>query len=137
MKILRLFLLLIFARVAVCQTTPDISLNIPPHGALNWDALMNANFTALDLLLSGNAVLPALNVAGPITMSGTGPSVVQLAPGPFATLTASYTCNSTNDGMMASVNDSNTNTWGATVANGGSFHILVYCDGTNWTVAGK
>lgn len=137
MKILRLVLLLTLVGVAVCQTTPNINLNIPAHSTPNWDVLLNANFTALDLLLSGNSVIPALNVAGPITLSGSGPAAVQLAPGAFATLTATFTCNSTNEGMLASVNDSNTNTWGATVASGGSFHILVFCNGTNWTVAGK
>jgi hypothetical protein len=132
-----LFTILVLVSAAFTQTTPNINLNIPAQGTLNWDVLLNANFTQLDLLLSGNATLPALNVAGPITLSGSGPSAVQLAPGAFATLTATYTCNSTNEGMLASVNDSNTNTWGATVANGGSFHILVFCNGTNWTVAGK
>ena len=37
----------------------------------------------------------------------------------------------------AAVIDSNTNTWGATVAAGGSYHVKVYCDGTNWTVEAK
>lgn len=41
------------------------------------------------------------------------------------------------EGLMMSVTDSNTATWGATVAAGGSNHILAYFNGTNWTVAGK
>lgn len=41
------------------------------------------------------------------------------------------------EGSTASVSDSTTNTWGAVIAGGGSFHVLAYCDGTNWTVVGK
>jgi hypothetical protein len=41
------------------------------------------------------------------------------------------------EGSTASVNDSSTNTWGATVTGGGANHILAYCNGTNWTVAAK
>lgn len=41
------------------------------------------------------------------------------------------------EGMLRGVSDSNTNTWGATVAGGGSNHVLVYYNGTNWTVAAK
>ena len=40
-------------------------------------------------------------------------------------------------GMVCAVSDSNTATWGATVAAGGSNHILAYYNGTNWTVIGK
>ena len=47
------------------------------------------------------------------------------------------TCNSTNEGMVRGVNNSNTNVWGATIAGGGSNHVLAFCNGTNWTVAGK
>lgn len=40
-------------------------------------------------------------------------------------------------GMLANVSDSNTATWGATVAAGGTNHILARYNGTNWTVVGK
>lgn len=43
---------------------------------------------------------------------------------------------SPEEGMMCSVNDSNTATWGATVAAGGSNHVQVRYNGTNWTVVG-
>lgn len=41
------------------------------------------------------------------------------------------------EGMMIPISDSNTNTWGATVAGGGSFHILAYFNGSVWTCAAK
>lgn len=47
------------------------------------------------------------------------------------------TCNSGAEGTIKSVSDSNTATWGATVAGGGSNHILAYCNSANWTVAAK
>ena len=39
------------------------------------------------------------------------------------------------EGAIASINDSTVNTVGAIVAGSGTFHVLTYCDGTNWTVA--
>jgi hypothetical protein len=41
------------------------------------------------------------------------------------------------EGMTASVTDSTTATWGATISGGGANHVLAYHNGTNWTVAGK
>jgi hypothetical protein len=47
-------------------------------------------------------------------------------------------CSSVNEGARASVTDATTNTWGATVTSGGgSTHVGIYCDGTNWTVFAK
>jgi len=54
--------------------------------------------------------------------------------GVFSTLS---TCNGTLEGAKAAVTDSTTNTWGATISGGGSFHVGAYCDGTNWTVYAK
>jgi hypothetical protein len=39
-------------------------------------------------------------------------------------------------GQMALVSDSNTVTWGATIAGGSTSNVLAYFNGTNWTVAG-
>jgi hypothetical protein len=67
---------------------------------------------------------------------GTAPAI-RLADdtvGAAAVLTA---CASAGEGALAVVTDSNTNTWGATVAGSGSNHVLAYCNGTNWTVAAK
>lgn len=40
-------------------------------------------------------------------------------------------------GMVAYVTDSNTVTWGATVAGSSTNKVLAFYNGTNWTVAGK
>lgn len=56
---------------------------------------------------------------------------MKLTPRAFAALPATPT-----EGMMAWVNDSNTATWGATIAGGGANKVLAVFNGTNWTVAG-
>lgn len=40
------------------------------------------------------------------------------------------------EGAIASVNDSNTATWGASIAGGGANKVLAYYNGTAWKVAG-
>lgn len=72
---------------------------------------------------------------GIVTFSGpVGVSSVQLSVG---SLSALGTCTSGSEGATGSINDSTVNTWGTTVTGGGTNHVLVYCDGTNWTVAAK
>jgi hypothetical protein len=44
------------------------------------------------------------------------------------------TCNSGNEGATGAISDSTTATYGATVTGGGSNHVHVYCNGTNWVV---
>lgn len=53
-----------------------------------------------------------------------------LAPTAFASLPAG------SEGDLACVTDSNTATWGATIAGGGANNVLAFFNGTNWTVAG-
>lgn len=55
-------------------------------------------------------------------------------PHAFASLAA---CAAGLQGSLAVVNNSNTATWGATIAGAGANKVLAYCDGTNWTVAAK
>ncbi len=58
---------------------------------------------------------------------------VQGTPVAFSTAAA---CSSTLEGRMQAFSDSTTATWGATIAGGGTNHVLGYCDGTSWTVGG-
>lgn len=44
---------------------------------------------------------------------------------------------SSSQGRLATVTDSTTAVWGATIAGGGGNVVLAFCDGANWTVAGK
>lgn len=131
---LLLFLLTVgFAEAQSVPTTPNIGLYVPAYGTANWNTYLNDNSLLLDLLLSGNAVLPAILV-GSMQTNGAGPNAIQIPPQSFATLNALIPCNSTNEGTWASVNDSTVNTWGSTISGGGSYHEPAYCDGTNWTV---
>jgi hypothetical protein len=59
---------------------------------------------------------------------------IQLTAGIFSTLP---TCGPGTEGMEAAVTDSMSATWGAIITGGGLFHVLAYCDGTNWTLAAK
>lgn len=59
-----------------------------------------------------NRLLPLLYAALPLPTSGT-------------------------KGMLATIVDSNTATWGAAMTGGGPNVVLAFCNGTNWTVAGK
>jgi len=52
-------------------------------------------------------------------------------PVPFAGLPSDPTI-----GTRRIITDSNTTTWGATVAAGGSDTVLAWFNGTNWTVIG-
>lgn len=59
------------------------------------------------------------------TKGGTSPNLFVNLP----------TCDATHEGLLRGVTNSTTNAWGATITGGGAFHVLGYCDGTNWTVA--
>lgn len=62
------------------------------------------------------------------TLSATTLSTTAVA---FASLPTGVT------GMVATVNNSTTNTWGATIAGGGANTVLAFFNGTNWTVIGQ
>lgn len=81
---------------------------------------------------SGDAAGVATFVAGRIFLNSAGGA--QTTSPNFSALP---TCNSTTINSIISVQDSNTITWGANIAGGGSNHVLAYCDGAHWTVAGK
>lgn len=80
-------------------------------GAATEDANLNYD-TATDVLSLGN------------TLALTGVAFASLPAAPAA-------------GMLAYVNNSNTATWGATIAGGGANAVLAFYNGANWTVAGK
>jgi hypothetical protein len=47
-------------------------------------------------------------------------------------------CNGAAEGTRIAITDANTATWGATITGGsGGNHVMAYCNGTDWTVAGK
>ncbi len=74
------------------------------------------------------------NVSAKNSVNSFGPAGLRTAPFTFTNLAA---CASGIEGTMVAVSDSTTATWGATITGSGTNHVLAYCDGTNWTVAGK
>jgi hypothetical protein len=54
----------LFVAIALAQTTPNLNLNIPAVGTLNWGPLVNANFSSLDSFFSGGSPLK-LQLANP------------------------------------------------------------------------
>jgi hypothetical protein len=74
-----------------------------------------------DLSSSGNQALSLANT-------------FRITPVAFSALPA---CAAGTEGSMRAVNDSNTATWGATIAGSSTNHVLAFCDGTAWSVAAK
>jgi hypothetical protein len=54
-----------------------------------------------------------------------------LTPVAFAALPTPIT-----RGTIACVSDSTVNTWGSVIAGGGTYAVLAFYNGTNWTVVG-
>ena len=71
---------------------------------------------------------------GGITIGGFSNAALTMRPTTLGGLPA---CSSRNEGTLRAITDSITNLWGATIAGGGSNHVLAYCDGSHWTVAAK
>lgn len=82
------------------------------------------------VIASHNATI---GVAGALTIYPNGYARL----GAVASFSALTACTSANQFSIAMVPDSSTNTWGATITGSGSDLVLAFCDGTNWTVAGK
>jgi hypothetical protein len=59
---------------------------------------------------------------------------LQIDPTEFGNLPA---CTSRTEGMLKPVPNSSTETLGATITGRGRYHVLAYCDGSNWTVTAK
>jgi hypothetical protein len=72
--------------------------------------------------------------SGSVVSGVTGPGLPYITAATFSTLPS---CGSTGapEGTRGSVTDSTTNSIGATITGGGSYHIAAYCNGTNWVVA--
>ena len=81
------------------------------------------------------AVMASAQTMGPVYLNGSavpnGAVYSQITPLAYASLTA---CTAPLEGTLAAVNNSNTATYGAAVAGGGTNHVLAYCNGTAWTV---
>jgi hypothetical protein len=108
------------------NTSASLAPNSTNHG-FDWYMCLSGN--GCQLQTKSNAAIGSGSIAS-LNFSG----ALGTTAGPFADLP---TCASDTEGLEKSVTDSNTATWGATVANGGSNHILARCNASNWTVVGK
>ena len=98
MKKFLLILLIVCPIICAAQTTPNLHLYIPSAHTLNWDILLNQNFSILDTFLGGGGLFnPA--TPGPIggTTSSTGNFTNVTASGSLAanTVSAGGTTNTT------------------------------------------
>jgi hypothetical protein len=90
--------------------------------------------TTLTFSYTGTTGVGAVSAPSFVVPSGNGSTPgIALTPDVFS----SYPACPGNEGREEAVKDSTTSTWGATVTGGGTFHIKMYCDGTNWTVEAK
>src|ERR1035437_4555898 len=93
-KVLAGFLLSLgLAAQAQYTPTPNIGLHIPSGGSTNWNLPLNFNFNRIDLMLSGNATIPALHIVGNDIVSGsiTAGSFIGVGGGTFPTISGSPT----------------------------------------------
>ena len=84
----------------------------------------------------GSRAQAMLIKAGAIFGTGTndaGAGTSLYTPQAFSSLA---TCTASLEGGVAEVNNSNTATWGATIAGGGTNKVIAHCNGANWTVMG-
>lgn len=104
----------------------DLCFRAAAHRFLfSSDAGNNANFfVGAGVAVGSAAVDPGLGVLA-VTKG------VKHTPVLFAALPAAV------EGTVASITDGSTNVWGAVVAGGGANHVLIFYNGTNWTVIGK
>lgn len=118
----------------VRDTTPSLTgVNVKPNTAgdsVVWQNSSSINKWAGDIV--GNDLVffcPGTECARFQSTGGIKPKPVLFSALP--------TCAAGTEGAVQGVTDSNTATWGATIAGSGLNHVLGYCDGANWTVAGK
>lgn len=118
---------------ATLAANQRIYLNATATDASNLSRFpLNAGTTYIDYNSTSGGIEEVVGGNAILTHTANGP---KLRPVGFATLTA---CGAGLEGTFAAVNDANSITWGATITAGSSTgHVLAYCDGTNWTVAGK
>jgi hypothetical protein len=102
---------------------------IPPM--LNDDTKSWASDATLALQQAFNQIGQRLNVVLPEDGSEAMTGPVRPATSTFANLPSSPTVP-----MIMYVSDSNTATWGATIAGGGTNKVLAWYNGVHWTVVG-
>jgi hypothetical protein len=93
-------------------------------GAIDTGVLSLSPFSTTAFTLNMDNVTKRINATG----------LMRMTPVLFGALPA---CAAGSEGAYASVTDASAATWGTTITGSSTNHVLVYCDGTNWSVAGK
>lgn len=68
------------------QLTPNIGLQIPPYGSPDWQVPFDYNFYQLDLFLSGNLLLPSIQVGHCSGCGNGGNENLNASPAPVFSL---------------------------------------------------
>lgn len=98
------------------------------YGGTTSSVLRLAKDTAVIELGVSQDVSLSRGAANVLTLAAN--DAFQLAPTAFASLPTGV------EGALACITDSNTATWGATIAGGGANNVIGFFNGTNWTVMG-
>jgi hypothetical protein len=124
------------------NTTPGAAVLVAGSGSITALPSNSAGFaapasggTSYLVKMPATAQAGMLYLAAPATNDGVNEAALTvMTPTTFSGL---VTCNSANEGRMRPVTDSTVNTWGSTIAGGGTNHVLAYCNSSAWTVAAK
>lgn len=110
---------LTISSIASCGATNCLAWMYPDRGSLASSSFMTPD-GSIQIGNTGAAI--SQNIRG-----------LRIVPTTFNGLP---TCGSNNEGDLMAITDSTVNTFGTTITGGGSNHVLGYCDGTSWKVAG-
>jgi hypothetical protein len=100
----------------------------------------NSGLRQLEIISAAMRISSALTVTGSLSAPSVSSSGIvsgaygKVAPTTYASISAAYPCNSTNQGVFGFITDSTTATFNAAVAGGGTNPIGVICNGTNYVV---
>lgn len=130
--------------------TIDGDLKVAAGSLVGWTGSGGDSTAALDTSLARSAAgtVRLLGTTPMLQLGGTSSSfpaikrvgnavALRLADDTVPAFAALTACAAGLEGALVPVTDSSTATWGATITGGGANHVLAYCNGTNWTVAGK
>jgi hypothetical protein len=102
------------------------SLTSAAGGTFGTNAFNSTAYLALaGGTMTGDIAMGSHNIGGTGTLKNGAVTVASLP-----------TCNSGAEGTHYGVTDANATTFLTTVAGGGSNHVPVYCNGTNWVIGG-
>lgn len=121
-----------------CQVSgsPLALFNCPTYTNIPSATNITTNPVTMNSLGGGNGLSNiSLTLAGQSGMNGTYTWSTYLRSNPqvFSGLPS---CTSSTVGLEATVTDSTTTTWGATITGSGANTVLAFCDGAHWTVYG-